>query len=74
MQREAVSKISIVFNMFRIAAKMNLAMKIRSVCDISEMATIHDAVNDVLLKHKLVQVWRDYFVFAILIMLITVIY
>ena len=38
------------------------------------MPTIHDEVNDVLLEDKLVQVWPDYFGFAILTMLITVIY
>jgi len=41
------------------AANLNWPMKIRSVNGISEMATTHDIVNDVLLKDKLVQMWPD---------------
>ena len=35
-------------------------MKIRSVNGISEMATTHDIVNDVMLEDKLVQMGPDY--------------
>ena len=41
------------------AAKIHWPMKIRSIDSISEMATTHDIVNDVLLEDKLVQIWPD---------------
>jgi len=42
------------------AAEINWPTKIRSVYGISERATTHDIVNDVLLKDRLVQMWPDY--------------
>ena len=68
--REAVSKIYIVFNIFRLArrvspsalnvsyvlsTKINWPTKIRSVYGISEMATTHELVND-----EVVQMWPYY--------------
>ena len=70
--REAVIKITIVFKMFRLerrnshrvggsmcSAAKNWPMEICSVYGISEMATTHDSVSDVLVEDRLEQIWVD---------------